>query len=100
MKTVNICRSLKTVLSVWLDTYPDDFREPPEYLTLSSLIEFTLCNACDNDLAQKARDQLSAFRDRDSLELTDSGLGMCSVYVMTVFTMHNTYLMILYFSAQ
>jgi len=73
-----VCRCLKTVLSVWLETYPDDFREPPQYSTLTFLLQFALCNACDNDLAQKARDQLLAFRDRDSLEHISSGLGMCS----------------------
>lgn len=65
------------MLSVWLETYPDDFREPPEYSTLTSLLQFALCNAFDNDLAQKARDQLIAFRGRDSLEPIGSGLGMC-----------------------
>ena len=76
----NVCRSLKTVLSVWLETYPDDFHEPPEYYTLTSLLQFALCNAVDNDLAQKARDQLSAFRDRDSSEHIGSGLGMYHYY--------------------
>jgi len=64
------------VLSVWLETYPDDFREPPEYTALTSLLQFALCNASDNDLAQKARDQLSLFRECDSSEHIGSGLGM------------------------
>jgi len=62
---MDMCRSLKTVLSAWLETYPNDFREPPEYSTLNSLVQFAICNACDNDFAQKARDQLSAFRECD-----------------------------------
>jgi len=65
------------VISVWLETYPEDFREPPDYSALTSLIEFALCNAFDNDLAQKAREQLSTFRNRDCLEHIGSGLGMC-----------------------
>jgi len=76
---MNVCRSLKTVVSAWLETYPNDFREPPEYSTLNLLVQFALCNAFDNDLAQKARDQLSAFRDCDSSEHISSGLGMCSL---------------------
>ena len=76
---MNVCRSLKTVLSAWLETYPNDFREPPEYSTLNSLVQFAICNAYDNELAQKARDQLSAFRERDSSEHIASGLGMCSL---------------------
>ena len=72
-------RSLKTVVSAWLETYPNDFREPPEYSTLNSLVQFAICNACDNDLAQKARDQLLAFRECDSTECIDSGLGMCAL---------------------
>lgn len=68
-------QSLKTVLSAWLETYPNDFREPPEYSTLNSLVQFAICNACDNDFAQKARDQLSAFRECDSSEHIGSGLG-------------------------
>jgi len=65
------------VLSVWLETYPEDFREPPEYSTLSTLLQFALCNAFNNDLAQKARDQLLAFRERDSTDPISSGLGIC-----------------------
>jgi len=76
---MNVCRSLKTVLSAWLETYPNDFREPPEYSTLNSLVQFAICNAYDNELAQKARDQLSSFRERDSSEHIASGLGMCSL---------------------
>lgn len=67
-------QSLRSVLSAWLETYPDDFREPPEYSALTSLVQFALCNAFDNDLAQKARDQLTAFRHRDSSERISSGL--------------------------
>jgi len=77
MTFINTCRSLKTVLSVWLETYPNDFREAPAYSTLTSLLQFALCNAFDNDMAQKARDQLIAFRDHDSSEHISSGLGMC-----------------------
>ena len=73
----NVCRSLKSVLTVWLETYPDDFREPPEYRALSSLHEFAVHNTSDNDLALKACYQLSAFRERDSSEHIGSGLGMC-----------------------
>jgi len=76
---MDMCRSLKTVLSAWLETYPNDFREPPEYSTLNSLVQFAICNACDNDFAQKARDQLSAFRECDCSEHIGSGLGMCSL---------------------
>jgi len=73
----NVCRSLKAVLSVWLEAYPEDFREPPEYSALTSLLQFALCNACDYDLAQKARDLMLAYRDSDSSEHISSGLGLC-----------------------
>ena len=75
---MNVCRSLKSVVSAWLETYPNDFRDPPEYSTLNSLVQFAICNACDNDLAQKAHDQLTTFHQCDSSERIESGLGMCS----------------------
>jgi len=71
-------------VSAWLETYPNDFREPPEYPTLNLLVQFALCNAFDNDLAQKARDQLSAFRECDSSEHISSGLGMCSSFHLCI----------------
>jgi ral guanine nucleotide dissociation stimulator-like 1 len=67
-------RSLKMVMSVWLDTYPEDFYEPPDYPTLSALIQFTVTNAVDVDLSQKVRDQLATFRNREDTEPRGSGL--------------------------
>jgi len=63
------------VMSVWLDTYPDDFFEPPSYPTLSSLLEFAVTNAVDGDLVQRSRDQLRTFQVREDTELPGSGLG-------------------------
>jgi len=83
------------VLSAWLETYPDDFREPPEYSALTSLVQFALCNAFDNDLAQKARDQLTAFRHRDSSERISSGLGMRYINVIVCYSIQQLFCLFL-----
>ena len=68
-------RSLRTVLSVWIETYPDDFREPLAYPTLNDILHFAQTVAVDNDLTQKTRDLLGYLRCQEDIETTESGLG-------------------------
>jgi len=83
-------RSLRTVLAVWMDTYPDDFREPLDYPTLNSILQFSLDSAFDNELAQKARELLSELKRSEEVDHAGSGLGqlVVSIYgcVMLLYT--------------
>jgi hypothetical protein len=64
-----------------MDTYPDDFREPLDYPTLNSIIQFSLDCAFDNELAQKARELLSELKRHEEIDLAGSGLGLSSVSI-------------------
>ncbi|XP_064616076.1 ral guanine nucleotide dissociation stimulator-like 1 isoform X2 [Liolophura sinensis] len=54
-------KTIKSVLSVWLDTYPEDFRTPPNYECLETLLRFAEESVPDNDLAIKAQHKLDRF---------------------------------------
>ncbi|XP_046332806.2 ral guanine nucleotide dissociation stimulator-like isoform X1 [Haliotis rufescens] len=51
-------KTIKSVISVWLDTYPEDFREPPNYPCLHTLEKFSLHFLPDSDLAGRARHRI------------------------------------------
>lgn len=59
---VNICnenncvyfRCIKTVILVWLDSYPDDFHEPPNFPCLTSLIAFAKKFMSGSEVVNKA----------------------------------------------
>ena len=59
-------RSLKSVIFVWLDTYPHDFNKPPEFESLRTLHEFALKHIPDSDLAQRVKLKLTVFSKEDS----------------------------------
>ena len=61
------CRTIRTVLSVWLDGYPDDLKEAPHFPSLHRLLEFVQCNMSDGDVVQRVKRRLDSFlRDDDS----------------------------------
>ncbi|ELT96210.1 hypothetical protein CAPTEDRAFT_226540 [Capitella teleta] len=59
-------KTIRTVTSVWLDLYPDDFKEPSEFPTLHLLIDFAKRYMPESDLQHRASRNLSVFhRDED-----------------------------------
>lgn len=72
-------RTIKSVLSVWLDTYPEDFRTPPHYECLETLLRFAEESVPDNDLAIKAQHKL----DRFLKEMDETGQSRSSVICCT-----------------
>lgn len=63
-------RSLKVVLLVWLETYHEDFREPPSYPTLALLQKFVHENLPDSDLAENVRKKSNVFhREEEGAEI-------------------------------
>ena len=55
-------RTIKSVISVWMDTYPDDFREDPDYLCLQTLIKFSERHLPDSDLSSRAKHKREKFQ--------------------------------------
>ena len=55
-------RTVKSVISVWMDTYPDDFRDDPDYTCLRTLEEFSKVHVPDSDLATRARHKMEKFQ--------------------------------------
>ncbi|CAL1534302.1 unnamed protein product [Lymnaea stagnalis] len=62
-------RSLKSVIFVWLDTYPEDFHDPPDYTCLNELERFARDSAPGSGIEVKVKDKLEGFRQEDA-ELT------------------------------
>ncbi|XP_063422433.1 ral guanine nucleotide dissociation stimulator-like 1 isoform X1 [Mytilus trossulus] len=66
-------RTIKSVISVWLDTYPDDFREDPDYQCLHTLMKFSERHLPDSDLSSRAKHKLEKFQ-KESLNRSDGGI--------------------------
>ena len=54
-------------MQVWLDTYPEDFRDPPQFPALHQLLEFARNNLPESDLCIKVNYKLEKMkRDEDA----------------------------------
>ncbi|XP_052789709.1 ral guanine nucleotide dissociation stimulator-like 1 isoform X1 [Mya arenaria] len=58
-------RTIKSVLSVWIDTYPEDFREPPTYPSLRTLESFAFDHLPDSDMAIRVKHKMERFKKED-----------------------------------
>lgn len=58
-------RTIKSVLSVWLDSYPEDFRDPPSYPCLHTLERFSKQHISESDLSVRARHKIEKFKKED-----------------------------------
>lgn len=54
-------------LHVWLDSFPDDFRDPPQHPALQQLQLFCKQHLPDSELAVKVRFRLDRFQRDDHL---------------------------------
>lgn len=54
-------------LHVWLDTYPEDFRDPPLHPTLHQLLFFTQHHLPGSELEAKVKHKLEKFTREDQL---------------------------------
>lgn len=48
-------RTLRSALHVWLDAFPEDFRDPPHYPLLNQLLTFCEHQAKDTELHFKVK---------------------------------------------
>ena len=59
-------RTIKSVITVWIDTYPEDFRDPPSYKCLVQLETFTHIHLPDSDLNIRVKHKMDKFRKEDA----------------------------------
>uniref|UniRef100_A0A1B6C8Z3 Ral guanine nucleotide dissociation stimulator-like 1 n=1 Tax=Clastoptera arizonana TaxID=38151 RepID=A0A1B6C8Z3_9HEMI len=67
-------KTLVLALHVWLDSYPEDFRDPPLHATLHQLLFFTQTHLPDSELQLKVRHRLERFTRDDQM------LDSCSLF--------------------
>ena len=51
----NVFKAIRTVIFVWIDTYPEDFDEPPNYPCLTSIKTFAKTHMHSTDIADRAQ---------------------------------------------
>jgi hypothetical protein len=88
-------KTLRQALHVWLDQYPEDFQEPPNYPCLSQLENFCSRVMPDSELDQKVRrksEQLrrSAGQDKMPHSLKSSPLINQLLSTSTMATCHSS----------
>lgn len=69
-----LLRALRLTLQVWLDAYPEDFRDPPKFTCLQQLREFTRANLPDSDLNIKVGYKLEKMRKEEETKGESSSL--------------------------
>ena len=69
-------RTIKSVLSVWMDSFPEDFRDPPNYPCLHTLESFAKQHIPESDLSVRVRHKIDKFRKED---IGNSGIQYCSI---------------------
>jgi len=63
------------VISAWLDTYPDDFRDPPHYSALRRLRQFAVDELPDSDLQRRVAGRLAALGRHDTAQRRPQSAG-------------------------
>lgn len=56
---------------MWIDTYPEDFRDPPTYPCLTSIEHFATTHLPESDLAIRVKHKIDKFKKED---LNNSGM--------------------------
>lgn len=59
-------RTIKSVISVWIDTYPEDFHDAPDYSCLVKLEKFIEQHIPDSDLGIRVKHKIEKFKKEDS----------------------------------
>ncbi|XP_048775777.1 ral guanine nucleotide dissociation stimulator-like 1 isoform X4 [Ostrea edulis] len=66
-------KTFKSVISVWMDTYPDDFRDHPDYTCLTTLESFSRQFIPESDLELRARHKIEKFQS-EAVSKSDGGI--------------------------
>ncbi|CAG4998191.1 unnamed protein product [Parnassius apollo] len=83
-------KTLVACLHVWLDTYPEDFRQPPHHPALQQLLAFTQLHLPGSELHLKVLQKLAVFSaERNGGTSAGTGAGVCLAPGMRL-TAHHT----------
>ncbi|CAG9566695.1 unnamed protein product [Danaus chrysippus] len=81
-------KTLVACLHVWLDTYPEDFRQPPHHPALQQLLAFTQLHLPGSELHSKVLQKLAVFSaERNGCV---GGAGVCLAPGMRVLQHHTS----------
>jgi len=69
------CSTIRSVISAWLDAYPDDFRDAPHYSALRRLRQFAFDQLPDSDLHRRVLGRLAALRRQDTVQRRPQSAG-------------------------
>ena len=67
--------TIRSVISAWLDAYPDDFRSPPHYTALRRLRQFAVDEMRDSELERRVVDRLSSVRRQEAVHRRPRSAG-------------------------
>ncbi|XP_063529362.1 ral guanine nucleotide dissociation stimulator isoform X2 [Cydia strobilella] len=87
-------KTLVACLHVWLDTYPEDFRQPPHHPALQQLLAFTQLHLPGSELHSKVLQKLAIFKaERNGISgganhAANAGGGVCLAAGMRHVTHH------------
>ncbi|XP_041988655.1 ral guanine nucleotide dissociation stimulator isoform X3 [Aricia agestis] len=70
-------KTLVACLHVWLDTYPEDFRQPPHHPALQQLLAFTQLHLPGSELHSKVLQKLAFFSADRNGSSAGGGAGVC-----------------------
>lgn len=66
-------KTLRIVISIWIDGYSDDFNEPPHYTCLQDVIKFAESNEFGNDVIARARSSIIKFQNEEEQSRLGNG---------------------------
>ncbi|XP_045785446.1 ral guanine nucleotide dissociation stimulator isoform X3 [Maniola jurtina] len=83
-------KTLVACLHVWLDTYPEDFRQPPHHPALQQLLAFTQLHLPGSELHSKVLQKLAIFSAERNGSAGGGGGGVCLAPGMRVAAHHTS----------
>ncbi|XP_049868184.1 ral guanine nucleotide dissociation stimulator isoform X2 [Pectinophora gossypiella] len=82
-------KTLVACLHVWLDTYPEDFRQPPHHPALQQLLAFTQLHLPGSELHSKVLQKLAIF-SAERNGMSGGGGGVCLAAGMRLSAHHTS----------
>lgn len=61
-------KALRVTLQVWLDAYPEDFREPPSFPSMNQMLEFCKARLPDSDLSIKITYKMDKMKKEEEVK--------------------------------
>jgi len=92
MHVLSLRSTIRSVISAWLDAYPDDFRDPPHYSALRRLRQFAVDQLPDSDLHRRVAGRLALLRRQETVQRRPQSAGAqrqrASIHASSFFLVH------------